>query len=29
VESKVTAFKQRWLALGRKAAAAPEEHLSA
>ena len=29
VESEVAAFKERWLALGRRAAAAPEEHLSA
>ncbi|HET7771023.1 MAG TPA: hypothetical protein VFN74_19780 [Chloroflexota bacterium] len=29
VERKVSAFKQRWVALGRRAAAAPEEHLSA
>jgi hypothetical protein len=29
VEAKIAAFKQRWLALGRKASAAPEEHLSA
>lgn len=29
VEQKVAAFKQRWLALGRRAAASPEEHLSA
>ena len=29
VEQKVAAFKQRWMALGRRAAAAPEEHLSA
>jgi hypothetical protein len=25
----VAAFKPRWMALGRRAAAAPEEHLSA
>ena len=30
LEAKITAFKQRWLALGRRAAKAPpEEHLSA
>lgn len=29
VEQKVAAFKQRWLSLGRRAAASPEEHLSA
>jgi hypothetical protein len=29
IERKLAAFKQRWMALGRRAAVAPEEHLSA
>ena len=29
VETKIAVFKQRWLALGKRASAAPEEHLSA
>ena len=29
VEAKIAAFKKRWLALGKRAGAAPEEHLSA
>jgi hypothetical protein len=29
VEAKIAEFKKRWLALGKRAVAAPEEHLSA
>lgn len=29
IERRLAAFKERWTALGRRAAAAPEEHLSA
>ena len=29
IERKLAALKERWMALGRRAAAAPEEHLSA
>jgi hypothetical protein len=29
LDARVAALKQRWLALGKRAAAAPEDHLSA